>query len=57
MPSGSEPSTAGSFTWIARSAPIPSAVRRAWVTRSGPIEATTTSACVASLTRSASSSA
>ena len=58
MPSASEPSTAASFTWTARSAPMPSAVRSACVTRSGPIEATTTSVeASASFSRSASSSA
>jgi hypothetical protein len=56
-PSASEPSTSGSFTWMARSAPMPSAVRSAWVTRSGPIDTTSTSASPASLVRSASSSA
>jgi len=43
VPSESEPSAAVSFTWTARSAPMPSAVRSDWVTRSGPIETTTTS--------------
>ena len=57
MPSASEPWTSASLTWMARSAPIPSAVRRAWVTRSGPIETTTTSDSPASLIRSASSRA
>ena len=57
MPRASEPSISASFTWMARSAPMPSAVRRAWVTRSGPMEATTTSASPASLMRSASSRA
>ena len=39
-----EPSTAASLTWTARSAPMPRAVRSACVTRSGPIDTTKTSA-------------
>ena len=34
QPSTSDPSASSSLTWIARSAPMPSDVRRAWVTRS-----------------------
>ena len=56
-PSASVASASSSLTWIARSAPIPSAVRSAWPTRSGPIETTTTSHSPSSFARSASSSA